>query len=217
MIPRIFKSGSSARLVSYLLRPNKEAQIVDTSLFTPEINRLIAYETVITNPAIRETASEQLNQAFTRINDLNHRLKNKMMHLVIGFDPEDGELSPEFKGEIARSVIESMGFANTYWVAISHGRDDPEHDHIHDHDHMHILAARVDIQGKTISDSWDFPKAKRILRGIERHYDMQPFIPFWERDHDEPQMYKTPEIHWMLEPYEEEEDLQQKPKRGQSM
>jgi hypothetical protein len=203
MIPRIFKDTSSARLVSYLLRPSKDAQVVESSVFTTTINKLIASETVISDPVLRSTVSDELNQAFTRINELNPRLKNNMMHLIIGFDPQDGELSPEFKGQIARDIVDQMGFGNTYWVAVNHGRDDSEHGHIHNHDHMHILAARVGINGKTISDSWDFPKASAVLRNIEQHYELTPFVPFWERE------YVTPEIHMLLQPHPEEEILQQ--------
>jgi Relaxase/Mobilisation nuclease domain len=206
MIPRIFKDTSSARLVSYLLRPSKDAQVVESSVFTTTINKLIASETVISDPVIRSTVADELNQAFTRINDLNPRLKNNMMHLIIGFDPQDGELSPEFKGQIARDIVDQMGFGNTYWVAVNHGRDDSEHGHVHNHDHMHILAARVGINGKTISDSWDFPKASAVLRNIEQHYEMTPFVPFWERE------YVTPEIHMLLQPHPEEEILQQQVK-----
>jgi hypothetical protein len=206
MIPRIFKNTSSARLVSYLLRPTKEAQIIESSVFTSTINESIASEAVISDPAIRSTVSAELNQAFMRINNLNPRLENNMMHLIIGFDPQDGELSAEFKGQIATDIMDQMGFGETYWVAVSHGRDDPEHDHVHNHDHMHILAARVGMNGKTISDSWDFPRVGTVLRNIEQRYEMTPFVPFWERE------YVTPEIHWMLQPYPEEEVLQQQVK-----
>jgi hypothetical protein len=203
MIPKIHKHKTSVPLVSYLLQPTKDAQIVESSVFTTTINKLIASEAVISDPAIRSAVSSELNQAFTRINDLNPRLKNNMMHLSIGFDPQDGELSAEFKGQIARDIMDQMGFGNTYWVAVSHGRDDPSHDHVHNHDHMHILAARVGINGKTISDSWDFPKASAVLRNIEQHYEMTPFVPFWERE------YVTPEIHMIIQPHPEEEILQQ--------
>lgn len=129
-----------------------------------------------------------------------------MMHLIVAFDPQDGELSAEFKGQIARDITDQMGFGDTYWVAVNHGRDDPEHDHVHQHDHMHILAARVDTKGKTIPDSWDFPRASTVLRNIEQHYEMTPFVPFWERE------YASPEIHWLLQPHPEEEVLQQQAK-----
>jgi Relaxase/Mobilisation nuclease domain len=206
MIPRIHKHKASVPLVSYLLRPTKEAQIIESSVFTSAINESIASEAVILDQAVRSTVSAELNQAFTRINNLNPRLENNMMHLIIGFDPQDGELSAEFKGQIATDIMDQMGFGETYWVAVNHGRDDPEHDHVHNHDHMHILAARVDRKGKTISDSWDFPRVSTILRNIEQHYELTPFVPFWERE------YLTPEIHWILQPHPEEEVLQQQVK-----
>jgi hypothetical protein len=209
MIARIHKSTSPARLINYLLQANKQAQIVDTSLFTPTINNLIAHEKVITDSDNGPVAWE-LNKAFDRINGLNPRLKNNTMHLIIGFDPSDGEMSPEFKGQIARDIVDEIGYGDTYWVAINHDRDDPEHNHIHNHDHMHILAARVDTNGKTISDSWDFPGVSKVLRGIEKQYELTPFVPFWERE------YMTPEVQWILYPEEETLQPEQTKQRSQS-
>jgi Relaxase/Mobilisation nuclease domain len=206
MIPRIHKTTSPSKLIEYLLQPTKEARVVESSVFTPLINKLIASEDVILDPAIRSVASNELNHALTRINELNPRLKYNTMHLIIGFDPQDGELSPEFKGQIAREAMEKLGFEDTYWVAISHGRDDPEHSHVHGHDHMHILAARVNTNGKTISDSHDFARAKKVLRNIEQQYEMTPFVPFLERE------YVTPEVHWILYPHLEQETLEQQTK-----
>jgi Relaxase/Mobilisation nuclease domain len=193
MIARIHKSASQARLIDYLLQANKQAQIVDASLFTPNINSLISYQKVITN-SDNEQVTEELNKAFNRINGLKPGLKNNTMHLIIAFDPSDGELLPEFKGQIARDLLDRMGYSNTYWMAINHHRDDPEHDHVHDHDHLHILAARVDTNGRTISDSHDYPIVSGHLRQIEQDYKLTPFVPFWEREH------ATPEIEWILYP-----------------
>jgi hypothetical protein len=197
MIARIYKNTGSARLVSYLLKPTKTSQIIEASVYTPLINKLIAHETVILDPAVRSTVSSELNQAFDMINSLNPKVRNNMMHLIIGFDPEDGELSSEFKGQIARDVIDQMGFSNTYWVAVNHDRDDCEHGYVHDHDHIHILAARVGTNSKTIPDSWDYPKVNKVLRNVEQHYHLNPFVPFFERE------YTTPEMHWVMHPEEE--------------
>jgi Relaxase/Mobilisation nuclease domain len=199
MIPKIHKHTGSAHLVKYLLKATKESQVVDASVFTATINRLIASEEIISDVPTKLALEADLNKAFARINGLNPSLKNNMTHLMIGFAPDDGELSAEFKGQIARDIVEQMGYGNTYWVAVAHGRDDPEHDHVHEHDHMHILAARIDTNGRTISDSWDFAKVSKILRDIEQRYELTPFIPYWERE------YVTPEVYWMLEVQQEEE------------
>lgn len=200
MIARIHKTTSPSWLINYLLQATKQAQIVDSSLYTPAINSLIAHEKVITDADNKQVAS-QVEKAFSRINGLNPRLRNNVTHLIIGFDPKDDQVSPEYKGQIARDLMEQMGYGDTYWIGVAHDREDPEHDDIHDQDHMHILAARVDTDGKTISDSWDYLRVAEILRGIEQSYELTPFVPFWEREYEE---YITPEIQWILYPEQEE-------------
>jgi hypothetical protein len=125
------------------------------------------------------------------------RLGKNTMHLIIGFDPHDGELCNEFKGEIAKELMERMGFGDTYWLAIAHHRDDPEHPIVHQHDHLHIVASRVNSDGRTISDRWDYQRANTILRQLERQYQLQPFIPFWERQY-------LSELYWMMNVHEED-------------
>jgi Relaxase/Mobilisation nuclease domain len=211
VIAKTHKHHGAAHLISYLLRASKASQIIESSIFTPAINKSIASEEVLLDSAVRSTLATDLNQAFNRINALNPRIGKNIMHLTIGFAPEDGNLSAEFKGQIARDILENLGFGNTYWVAIAHGRDDPEHDHAHNHDHMHILASRVDSNGRGISNSWDYPKTNKILRNIEHHYELTPFVPFWERE------ILNPEIHWMLEIQQEEDHQQQQQRQSKSM
>jgi Relaxase/Mobilisation nuclease domain len=195
MIAKIKKYGGAANLIRYLLKPTKQAQIVGSSIYSPTIDRAIGRELVIGDDDFQVTLARDIKTALATINSLNPRLGKNIMHLSIGFDPQDGELGNEFKGEIAKELMQRLGFADTYWVAVAHHRDDPEHRHVHQHDHMHIVAARVDCNGRTICDRWDYPKTEAIVRQLECEYALAPFMPFWERQ-------QLSEMYWAIDTFE---------------
>ena len=196
MIAKIKKYNGVSGLIRYLLKPTKQAQVVGSSMYAPAINQAIANEVVIGADDFK-TVAKDIKTSFNRVNSLNPRLGKNTMHLIIGFDPHDDELCNEFKGEIAKELMERMGFGDTYWLAIAHDRDDPEHPSVHQHDHLHIVASRVNSDGRTISDRWDYQRANTILRQLEREYQLQPFIPFWERQY-------LSESYWMINEREED-------------
>jgi hypothetical protein len=199
VIANIKKHSGSAPLFSYLLKSSKQAQIIESSMFSPSINEAVLTERVVDDVEFRKELTRDLNQSFRNVSSLNPRLNKNVMHLMIGFDPQDGEVSNQLKSRIAKDLLERMGFINTYWAVIAHGREDPEHSWEHNHDHIHIVASRINYNGRTISDSWDYPKTEKILRSLEHEYGLQPFVPLFERE------ILVPEIHWMINLQEEEE------------
>ncbi len=203
MIAKTKKHTGSGHLIRYLLKPTKQAQIIDSSIYSPLVNQAIASEIIIEDDDFKNSLKQEINSAFKTINGLNPRCIKNTVHFTIGFDPRDGVISNEFKADVARRFMDYMGFNDTYWVAVAHDRDDPEHDRIHNHDHVHIVASRVNSRGRTISDSWSYPKAAKVTRQIEREYSLEPFIPFWERSIGIDDMY------WMINAQQlsEEEEL----------
>jgi Relaxase/Mobilisation nuclease domain len=203
VIANIKKHSGAAPLLNYLLKLVKKAQVIESSMFSDSITEAVMTERFVDSDEFRKELTKDLNESFDRVSTLNPRLVNNVMHLMIGFDPHDGEVSNRIKSRVAKDLLERMGFLDTYWAVIAHGRDDPEHGHEHNHDHIHIIASRINYNGRTISDSWDYPKTEKILRSLEREYGLQPFIPLFERD------VIMPEIHWMIHLHEEEEQEQE--------
>jgi hypothetical protein len=201
MIANIKKHRGPAPLLNYLLKPSKKPQLIQSSVFGAAVNRAFYTEEIITDAKFRAALIDELKESFARVNDLNPRLKNKMTHLILGFDPADGKLSTWSKAVIAKELIYRLGYDDTYWAVIAHDRDDPEHDHIHNHDHIHIVTSRINSYGKTISDSWDYPRTEKVLREMEIERGLQPFIPFWERD-----LMPSPEMYWMIDIDEKEQE-----------
>jgi hypothetical protein len=58
-----------------------------------------------------------------------------------------------------------MGYQDAPYVVIQH-RDGT-------HDHVHILASRVDVNGKVVSDWQSKQRAEKVLRGVERDYGLE--------------------------------------------
>jgi hypothetical protein len=191
VIVNIKKYHGAGQVINYLLKDSKRAQIIDSSAFSESINKAITLGQIITGN-LRPSLAKDLKAALYNASSLNPRLAKNTMHLMLGFDPADGKLSNDFKATVAKDLLEKMGFIDTCWVIVAHDRDDPEHSHVHGHDHIHVIGSRVKSNGKTISDSWDYPKTEAILRKLEQDYNLEPFIPLQERE------VPSPEIHWLI-------------------
>jgi hypothetical protein len=94
---------------------------------------------------------------------LGNRLKNPVLHVSISL-PRDERLTRKEWGEIAEKYMERMGYGQTKWIAVLHS--DTEYEHIH------IVASRVDIMGRTVSDSMDWLRSEEIMRELEREYGL---------------------------------------------
>ena len=147
--------------MGYLLSSGKEAQIIGSSIFLPAINKAIDTEEVIEKGDFKLSLLKESIDSFNMLSKLNPKVSNTTMHLNLGFAPIDGHLSNEFKTQIAEELLDRMGFGDTYWIVVAHGRDDPRHAWEHNHDHIHIVASRVDSLGRRIPQEWDYPNVKR--------------------------------------------------------
>jgi len=67
---------------------------------------------------------------------------------------------------IAQDYLKGMGFEGCQDVVYRHTDQD--------HDHIHIVASRIRlIDGKTISDSWDYRRSESVIRGLEKAYQLE--------------------------------------------
>jgi Relaxase/Mobilisation nuclease domain len=76
---------------------------------------------------------------------------------------------------IAQEYLKGMGFEGCQYVVYRHSDQD--------HDHIHMVASRIRlVDGKTISDSWDYRRSEVLIRELEQEYQLQSVIPSWEQD-----------------------------------
>jgi len=144
MIGKIAPNGKSARgLASYLMRYGR--------------GRIIAGTMAGRTP-------RELSREFGALRSLNPKLTKAVAHLMLSPAPGDPTLSDAQWQEIAQRYAEGMGYAKTAWCGLVHNDTD--------HQHLHIIACRIDIHGKTISDANSYRKSEAIVRRLERDFGL---------------------------------------------
>ncbi|WP_347268562.1 relaxase/mobilization nuclease domain-containing protein [Paracoccus sp. (in: a-proteobacteria)] len=139
MIAKIRKGAEFDRLARYLTADDR-GEVLDM--------RNLASET----PA---DAAQEMQVAAS----VSVRTRQPVMHIVVSYDPRDGDPSNEDMRQDAAEVLRGLGLSENQAMVIRH-RDK-------DHAHMHIMANRVGADGRVVSDSNSYAKAEAALRQIE--------------------------------------------------
>ena len=141
-------------LFHYLLKKEQEPQIIFNSTL---------YDTP------RKIAGE-----FSRVADYRPTTQNPVKHISIAFAPEDGKIDSLTQEAIAQKIVTELGYTNNQWVAISHGRNTPNHKRKHDHDHFHIAINMITYDGQRINDWKDWHDLSKTMKNLELEYDLKP-------------------------------------------
>jgi hypothetical protein len=107
---------------------------------------------------------EELAKEFAAIAGQRPDIEKPVHHVSLSVGESD-RLSVEQWQEIGERYIREMGYQDAPYVVIQH-RDGT-------HDHVHILASRVDVNGKVVSDWQSKQRAEKVLRGVERDYGLE--------------------------------------------
>jgi hypothetical protein len=144
LIGKIAPNGKGARgLASYLLRRGRGRIIAGTMAgLTPR----------------------ELSREFGALRRLNPKLTKAVAHLMLSPAPGDPPLNDGQWQQIAERYAEAMGYAKTAWCGVVHNDTD--------HQHLHIIACRIDIHGKTISDANSYRKSEAIVRRLEHDFGL---------------------------------------------
>lgn len=111
---------------------------------------------------------KQLAAEFQVARKLNPRLQKAVYHASLSL-AHDESLDDEEWSELGREYVEGMGFEGSQYVIYRH--QDTEHDHIH------IVASRIRItDGTTVSDSWDYVRSEKLIRELEKKYELTPTV-----------------------------------------
>lgn len=99
---------------------------------------------------------------------LRPNLQKYFYHTSINFPP--GEDLPNDKMKrIGLDYLEGNGFTQHQFIVFRH--------HDADHPHLHILVNRIGYDGSVISDSNDFARSEKVLRKLERKYNLTQVMP----------------------------------------
>ncbi|WP_254444812.1 relaxase/mobilization nuclease domain-containing protein [Anabaena sp. UHCC 0187] len=126
-------------------------------LFGKEGARQIGGNMEGTNP--RELAAE-----FGISRRLNPKVSRAVYHASLSL-PHDESLDDDTWHEIAQKYLQGMGFDMNQYVVVRHID--------RTHEHAHIAASRIQLNGITVSDSWDHPKSEAVIRKLEKEYNLQ--------------------------------------------
>ncbi|MCX5965935.1 MAG: relaxase/mobilization nuclease domain-containing protein [Cyanobacteria bacterium] len=105
------------------------------------------------------------------IHDRSH-LTRLVYHCALSLPP--GESLEDWTWrKITKDYLEAMGFKYSQYILVRH--TDTDH-----HQHVHIVANRVGMDGKTVSESFDHFRCQTVVRAIEEAYHLQPVTSSWE-------------------------------------
>lgn len=156
MIAKINPNRTFAVLADYTNNKEKDA-------------RIIAHKDVciVNNQAIADSFEAQASA--------NRRTKNPCKHISLSFSPHDADrMTDDFMAKIAKEYMDRMGIRNTQYIVVRHNDKA--------HPHCHIVYNRVDNDGKTISDSRNYQRSRKIAYDLTIKYGL--YIASKERDQD---------------------------------
>jgi hypothetical protein len=113
-----------------------------------------------------------LDFEFTEISKKRSHLSRSVYHCSLSLPPGES-LSDSTWRQVTRDYLDAMGFDKSQYILVRH--TDTEH-----HQHVHIVANRVGMSGKTVSDSFDHYRAQTVVRAIEESYNLRPVLPSWK-------------------------------------
>ena len=116
--------------------------------------------------------ADALNHEFTQISQKRSTLKRSVYHCALSLAPGETLSNATWRG-VARDYLDAMGFEKSQFILVRH--TDTE-----SHQHVHIVANRVGMDGKTVSDSFDHYRAQTVVRAIEESYHLRPVLPSWK-------------------------------------
>jgi hypothetical protein len=98
---------------------------------------------------------------------LRPNLQKFFYHTSINFPPSE-DLTNATMTQIGKEYLQESGFTQNQYIMFRH--------HDADHPHLHILVNRINYDGKVLSDSNDFARCEKILRDLEKKYNLTEVI-----------------------------------------
>jgi hypothetical protein len=94
-------------------------------------------------------------------------LKKYFYHTSINF-PKDENVSNDLMTKIGREYLDANGFNQHQYIMFRH--------YDADHPHFHILVNRIGYDGTVVSDSNDYARSERVLRDLEKKYNLTQVV-----------------------------------------
>jgi hypothetical protein len=153
MIAKVSTGRSFGGTIRYLYEGHKEE-------VTDKRAELLDYN------GIRPTKDEMIKD-FNRHRWLNPDLGNAVGHISVSYHPQDSHKATNpVMIEHARLLMQKMKIDpdQTQWALIRHSD--------REHEHFHLVYNRVDYNGRTISDAYNYKRSHEATRAIAQQYGL---------------------------------------------
>ena len=120
---------------------------------------------VLLAEGVRSHSYQLMAEDFTRQQGMRPSKKRACFHGILSFYPGE-KPSNEQMTEIAKKYLQRLGLVNTQYTVCRHS----DRAHLH----LHLLANLVDNKGKTISETYLWPRSNEIARGLTKEYHLTP-------------------------------------------
>jgi hypothetical protein len=94
-------------------------------------------------------------------------LQKYFYHTSINFPPNENLSNDQMK-KIGVDYLDANGFNQHQYIMFRH--------HDADHPHLHILVNRIGYNGEVVSDSNDYARSEKVLRELEKKYNLTQVI-----------------------------------------
>ncbi|MFE6808606.1 relaxase/mobilization nuclease domain-containing protein [Streptomyces sp. NPDC057681] len=166
MIPNITRGEDAAGLARYLFGPGDANEHTNQRLIAASVDIIAPGAPHFEGDGQLKYLADEFdapkNLFGTQVPD------GHVWHCSISLPPEDGQLTDEQWADVARRVLDGMGFseksgkAPCRWLAVHHGPSTGGNDHIH------LMVNLVRTDG-TKADVWrDWPRSQQLCGKIER-------------------------------------------------
>lgn len=123
------------------------------------------------------TTPTDLAWEFRKFAQLNQRVEKPVLHLSLSPAPDDRILDEWELCQIAQDLLEGLELSNNQFILVQH--NDAEYDG-KVRPHIHLVINRVSHNGKCNDDYLDYYRTEKLLRQIEKTYNLIPQLSSWE-------------------------------------
>ena len=157
MIGNITKGNNFYLCVAYVL--DKEAQLINSNMAS--------------------STPTDLAWEFRKFTQLNQRVQKPVLHISLSPAPGDRILDEWELCMIAQDLLEGLELSNNQFILVQH--NDTEYEG-KVRPHVHLVINRVSHDGKCNDDYLDYYRTEKILRQIEKDYNLIHQPSSWEVD-----------------------------------
>ncbi|MBE9213756.1 relaxase/mobilization nuclease domain-containing protein [Plectonema cf. radiosum LEGE 06105] len=129
------------------------------------------------NSNMASTTPTDLAWEFRKFAQLNQRVEKPVLHISLSPAPDDRILDEWELCMIAQDLLKGLELSNNQFILVQHNDAEYEGEV---RPHIHLVINRVSVNGKCNDDYLDYYRTEKLLRQIEKTYNLIPQPSSWE-------------------------------------